>query len=169
MAGLEPVALGKRYTELECYENLLTLWMHYGRQPKYGELKLPPSSVGQKAYVMRWGSWRKALRAFVDYAEDDSFENDAVSHVEDVTPDAPSTTSNPVTTRHIPLKVRYNILKRDRFACTACGRTPATTIGLELHIDHKIPWSKGGLNDPENLATLCSDCNLGKGDQYDTP
>ncbi|MCI5815572.1 HNH endonuclease [Ruminococcus sp.] len=43
-----------------------------------------------------------------------------------------------------------------------CGRSPSTTIGLELHIDHIIPWSMGGETVIDNLQTLCSDCNLGK-------
>jgi 5-methylcytosine-specific restriction endonuclease McrA len=31
-----------------------------------------------------------------------------------------------------------------------------------LHIDHIVPWSKGGETALENLETLCSECNLGK-------
>ena len=63
--GMEPVPLGRRYTDEECYENTLTLWTHYGRQPHFGDLKRPPSTVGPKAYVRRWGGWRAALSAFV--------------------------------------------------------------------------------------------------------
>ena len=53
-------------------------------------------------------------------------------------------------------------MKRDNFKCCMCGRSPSTTIGLELHIDHIIPWSMGGETVIDNLQTLCSDCNLGK-------
>jgi AraC-like DNA-binding protein len=37
--GLDPVPLGRRYTDEECFENILALWSHYGRQPIFGELK----------------------------------------------------------------------------------------------------------------------------------
>lgn len=64
--------------------------------------------------------------------------------------------------RKIPDKLRYKVLKRDNFKCCACGASPAKDPSVELHIDHIIPWSKGGETTMENLQTLCSKCNLGK-------
>ena len=58
----------------------------------------------------------------------------------------------------------YQVLKRDNFKCCACGASPAKDPAVELHIDHIIPWSRGGETTPENLQTLCSRCNLGKSD-----
>ena len=68
------------------------------------------------------------------------------------------------TTRDIPDRLRYTVLKRDNFKCCACGASPAKDPSVELHIDHIIPWSKGGETTLENLQTLCSKCNLGKSD-----
>ena len=68
------------------------------------------------------------------------------------------------TTRKIPDKLRYQVLKRDNFKCCACGASPAKDPSVELHIDHVIPWSKGGETTIDNLQTLCSKCNLGKSD-----
>ena len=65
-------------------------------------------------------------------------------------------------TRTISDKLRYQVLKRDNFKCCACGASPAKDPSVELHIDHIIPWSKGGESTLENLQTLCSKCNLGK-------
>lgn len=62
--------------------------------------------------------------------------------------------------RALPKKLRFEILKRDEFKCRYCGRTEAD--GATLHVDHVVPVSLGGRNDPENLATACADCNLGK-------
>lgn len=59
-------------------------------------------------------------------------------------------------------KLRYEILERDEFKCQICGRTEKD--GVKLHVDHIFPISKGGATIPENLRTLCSDCNLGKSD-----
>ena len=67
-------------------------------------------------------------------------------------------------TRVISDKLRYQVLKRDNFKCCACGASPAKDPSVELHIDHIIPWSKGGETTIENLQTLCSRCNLGKSD-----
>ncbi len=35
------------------------------------------------------------------------------------------------------------------------------------HIDHVIPFSKGGTNDIENLVFACTRCNSQKGDKLD--
>ncbi|MBI3319102.1 MAG: HNH endonuclease [Candidatus Omnitrophica bacterium] len=64
--------------------------------------------------------------------------------------------------REISLTLRYAILKRDGFRCVKCGGSPATQPGVQLHIDHVQPWTKGGVTSQENLQTLCEECNLGK-------
>jgi hypothetical protein len=56
--------------------------------------------------------------------------------------------------------LRFQVLRRDGFTCTYCGRRPPD---VELHVDHEIPYSGGGLTVLENLRTACRDCNLGKG------
>lgn len=66
------------------------------------------------------------------------------------------------TKREIPISLRYKIMKRDNFKCCFCGASPAKDPSVELHIDHIIPWSKGGETTEENLQTLCSKCNMGK-------
>ncbi len=62
-------------------------------------------------------------------------------------------------------KLRYTILKRDKFKCQICGRT--VDDGIKLHVDHIIPVSKGGETVPSNLRTLCQACNLGKSDEIE--
>lgn len=61
--------------------------------------------------------------------------------------------------------LRYDVLKRDDFRCTICGRSAAD--GVTLHVDHIKPVSKGGKTEIDNLRTLCDYCNLGKSDKYD--
>lgn len=162
--GLEPVPLGKRYTDEECFENLLALWAHYGRQPRFGELKRPPSAVGPKAYIRRWGGWRAALSAFVKTVNEPPEPIPEQPCIEQM----PAAEVNAAMTektvpRSLSLALRYKVLVRDKFRCVICGASPAKDVGVELHVDHIHPWSRGGRNVEENLRTLCAKCNLGKG------
>lgn len=56
-------------------------------------------------------------------------------------------------------RLRWEILERDRFTCNSCGRSAPD---VRLHVDHKIPVALGGKTVPDNLHTLCAECNLGK-------
>jgi hypothetical protein len=56
--------------------------------------------------------------------------------------------------------LRFKILKRDKFTCQYCGRKAPEVV---LHVDHKIPKSKGGTKSESNLVAACFDCNMGKG------
>lgn len=60
-------------------------------------------------------------------------------------------------------RLRWAILVRDGHRCRGCG---ATAQESRLHVDHIVPWSKGGLTVAENLQTLCDDCNIGKSDTH---
>jgi len=60
--------------------------------------------------------------------------------------------------------LRYEILKRDRI-CQLCG---ATKLDRMLEVDHIVPRSKGGTNDPSNLQVLCSRCNRAKSNRDKT-
>lgn len=57
------------------------------------------------------------------------------------------------------LRLRFEVLKRDKFKCKSCGKNASQ---IELVIDHIIPVSKGGLTEISNLQCLCVDCNSGK-------
>lgn len=57
-------------------------------------------------------------------------------------------------------KMRFEVLKRDKFTCQYCGKQSPDVV---LHLDHIKPVSKGGTNTLLNLVTSCVDCNLGKG------
>ena len=70
------------------------------------------------------------------------------------------------------------VIKRDR-GCRYCGKPVAYTTGSSVkgdrcwraydtegqpfHFDHRIPFSKGGLSNPENVVLACEKCNLSKG------
>ena len=69
---------------------------------------------------------------------------------------------NPADRRDPNIGLRFKVLQRDQFRCQLCGRSPATELICKLHVDHIIPFSKGGKTTLENLQTLCSHCNVGK-------
>jgi 5-methylcytosine-specific restriction endonuclease McrA len=62
--------------------------------------------------------------------------------------------------RTVPHGVKQIVLERDGRCCRICRRADAE---MEIHFDHKFPWSKGGPNTPDNIQILCSTCNLRKG------
>ena len=145
-------------SEERLFKNILTLWQTYGRQPRRSELALTPSSISQGPYNRKFGSWSAALDAFVEYANLTGAE---------ATTDIQAPFGHPNTSRDPSLRLRWRVLQRDRFTCCACGASPALTLGIELHVDHVVPWSKGGKTLFENLQTLCSTCNLGKSNIYE--
>lgn len=64
--------------------------------------------------------------------------------------------------RSIKPSLRFEVLRRNKFCCSYCGK--AAVDGHRLVIDHIHPLSKGGTNDIDNLTSSCDECNSGKGD-----
>lgn len=66
------------------------------------------------------------------------------------------------------IAVRMIVLERDGGRCACCGR--AANDGVRINVDHKKPRSRY----PElaltasNLQVLCSECNQGKGNRFET-
>jgi hypothetical protein len=59
-------------------------------------------------------------------------------------------------------RLRFQIFRRDNFACRYCGIT--AQAGAVLEVDHVKPRAEGGKDEPTNLVTACEDCNNGKSD-----
>jgi len=137
----------------ELFENIVDVWTNLGKQPKYNDLTKEFSKYSAGTYEYRFGSWRKALEAFVEWVN------------EGVLPEI--TTSNPqkkkrTTSRNINWRLRAMVLMKDGAKCKLCGATPQD--GAKLHVDHITPWAKGGETVFENLQILCEKCNIGKSD-----
>jgi hypothetical protein len=58
--------------------------------------------------------------------------------------------------------LRKEIIERDGYHCQYCGW--AINEGKE-HIDHVIPWSRGGETSFNNLVVSCRKCNARKGNK----
>lgn len=165
-ANLEKTRELKISTE-DLFKNLEEVWIKLGRQPYITDMVKPFSKYAKDAYPRRFGSWQKALEAFVQYVNENS---DSLIEEEKSTKEvAPinekmSEVFKHKTTRNINWRLRFIVMKRDNFKCKKCGRSPSTDQTVILHIDHMKPYSKGGETVIENLETLCSVCNLGKSD-----
>lgn len=141
------------------FENLERLWIALGRQPTKRDLGTDRSEFSDGPYTRVFGSWRKALQAFVDWANTDEappLQSDIAAAIDNAR-DLPR-----ATPRDPNLRTRFLVMKRDGFRCRYCGKSPATDAGVELVLDHVKPWSKGGDTTPDNLVTSCVACNTGK-------
>lgn len=154
LAGLQ--ISNKQYSLEELYDNLADIWMKLGKQPSKRDLQKIGSEISYKAYERKFGKWSTALKMFVEHYNSTIAVQTSGSYIEE------NMNSNHTTSRDINLRMRYYVMKRDNFKCCKCGASPATDQSVELHIDHIIPWSKGGETVLDNLQTLCSKCNLGK-------
>ncbi len=162
--GLSSSKYGERYKDEECFENLLNVWTALGRRPLYREMYSPPSIVGGKVYAVRWGTWMKACKAFIEWTNRDSVAN--VTQPKSSSSKEKLGSERPVRRREVSLGTRFRVLQRDNFKCVLCGESPATTLGCKLHVDHIVPFSKGGSCTENNLRTLCKDCNIGRGNRF---
>jgi hypothetical protein len=64
--------------------------------------------------------------------------------------------------RSLSKKLRFEVFKRDSFACQYCG---AKSPEVVLVVDHIKPVAKGGTASLMNLITACQPCNAGKSDR----
>ena len=169
---------GKEISDEELFQDIERVWIKLGRQPTITDVKNGEFSFGQNTFVRRFGGWRGTLEAFVKYINledetkpvNDEIEDKPYRETSPPTKEIQATTphkSSRKTTRDINLRLRFKVMQRDNFKCCICGKSPATSPNVTLHIDHIKPWSKGGETTIDNLQTLCSDCNLGKSDLCD--
>ncbi|MBZ0226395.1 MAG: HNH endonuclease [Comamonas sp.] len=144
-------------TNDQLLENLVAVWLKLGRQPKYQDLTKDNSAFSSGTYENRFGTWRKALEAFVDWANDGVIP-ETLGHT-------PSKQRR--TPRNINWRLRALVLMRDGARCQLCGVEARN--GAILHVDHVIPWSQGGETVLTNLQVLCHVCNIGKSDAQISP
>lgn len=167
-AGLTAKDLQRNVSDEEMLRELARIWdlvlTHEGRRPFHRDLVKYESKFSRAPYYRRWGSWIKACEALLEW---EGKPGEISSHIPGDTDTQNPPTRLPRRKRAISLRVRYAIFLRDRFTCKLCGRSPSSSPGLVVNVDHIIPESKGGTLDPSNLRCVCEDCNLGKGDLFE--
>lgn len=166
-------------TKVQLLENLVEVWLKLGRQPSIKELKKPLSKIGKNEYPKFFGSWTKALEEMVKFIKKSGYGSVELHYrmkevkKQPVKTQARRDKANKnlkkiihKTSRGISYRMRNFILERDSYICRACGASPAKGDNTKLQIDHIIPWAKGGESTPDNLQTLCFECNIGKSNSF---
>jgi len=168
-AGLQESRSRLNIPDEELFENVRNVWMVLKRQPKYDEMRKPLSRYSASTYEKRFGSWRKGLEAFVEYVNTDAVNEEASGFGESgkAIREEPSKSANRRTSREPSERLRFSVLLRDGFRCQTCGKSPLSSPGVELQVDHIVPWSRGGETVRENLQSKCLECNLGKGNAFE--
>ncbi len=165
-AGLKPNE-EKNISDLDLFLNMEAVWTILGRQPVTRDLAKPDSKYSYQVYSERFGGWRKSLEAFVEYINEDESLEDNNQQSEAVSEKKKKTIiKKKRTSRNISDRMRFRILSRDGFTCQSCGASPIKERGVQLHVDHIVPWSKGGETEEDNLQAKCKQCNLGKGNAF---
>lgn len=161
-AGLKVIYL-QNIPEEVLFENLTNVWQRLGRQPVGKDLDKDNgySQYSLGTYEKRFGSWNKALKAFIAYINNSSESKKIIMEKRIEGRRNQSSRSN----RKINWRLRATVLIRDNCICRMCGASPAKDSSVVLHVDHVNPWSKGGETVLENLQTLCSVCNVGKSNE----
>ena len=116
-----------------------------------------PPRISNSAYSRRFGTWTRALVAFIERVNSDLAE---VARYFDAVPQQAARRAmreppRAEDVRTVRVGLRYEVLRRDHFRCVLCGASPAVTRGVVLHVDHVMPVAHGGKTAEENLRTLC--------------
>ena len=157
-ADLNPSRSPLNISDENLFENIQDIWLKLGRQPRYAELFPPLSKYCAGTYGKRFGTWTKALEKFVEIANGEESSEPSENDIKH------DKSRKRKSQRQPNWRQRFIVMTRDKSKCRLCGRSPATDPTIILHIDHIIPWAKGGETKIENLQTLCSVCNIGKSD-----
>lgn len=155
------------FSDKKLFDEMERIWNLIGHRPSPNEWKASKPKISSNTYMRYFNGWQNACLKFIEYKMGSAIlvDNEIDIDVEKSQQVGSKNRDKTVSSRTVPLSVRLKVLSRDAYRCVLCGRSPATEVGVRLHIDHKIPFSKGGSSTIENLQTLCQDCNLGKSDK----
>ena len=143
-AGLKSCMFNPSINEL--FENLEIVKQILGRFPRITDLHPMISRFSYAPYISRLAAWDVVEITYYEWLKSGRKSDTIVLFSRGK--------------RTVPKRMRYHVLTRDASTCRLCGARPPAAI---LHIDHIVPFSKGGKTEIDNLQTLCRECNMGKG------
>ena len=151
--GIETGVRSRRYSPRELMDNLELVWRELGRPPGAILIARHGFRISEPTYRRRWGSLQKACLLLARFKKGEITEQQLLGT-------APS--RQKLMRAALPLKVRWDVLKRDDYRCVICGARPPD---VDLEVDHIVAVSRSGTDDFVNLRTLCRLCNQGKKDR----
>lgn len=129
----------------------------------------PRSAEQSASRVLRSVKAKEAIRAHKE-STDNQFSLDMVAEIESLKREVmklKAVLGESVSGRSPSENNRYAVMHAAGFKCQCCGSKPSKGNDVVLHIDHVIPFSKGGSNEAGNLQVLCSHCNIAKSNYFD--
>lgn len=157
------------YNDRELFSEMERIWVLLGHRPSISEWINAKPKISYDTYARHFKGWQNACLKFIEYKSGKKISIDDEAPLianktfkTRVIKDTKTKKIDASSARNISLSLRIKVLSRDNFRCVFCGRSPATDVGVQLHIDHILPFSKGGAATLDNLQTLCLECNLGK-------
>jgi hypothetical protein len=163
-----PYAPQRIYSDKDMFDEMGRIWQKVGQRPSRTEWESSEPKISITAYKKRFGSWTNTCQKFIEYKMGGDISSDNFVRFEGeeflVHEKRGKVGYSKENSRNVSLSLRLKVLNRDNFKCVFCGKSPATDFGTKLHIDHIVPFSRGGKSTLENLQSLCEECNLGKSD-----
>jgi hypothetical protein len=169
----------RTYMDEDYFAEMQRLWEMLGRQPTVKEMR-DGGKISPQSFQQRFGSWMSAVHSFCEDrvgpdggdlvngpnqggpVDQTPWAMQSEPELPDAATQANFVTPKKRTPRTPSIRLRFKVLQRDNFTCRACGRSPATEMGVTLEADHVLAWSRGGETTLENLQALCARCNSGK-------
>lgn len=163
-----PHAPQRIYSDKDLFDEMGRIWQKVDQRPSRNEWEISQPKISIGAYKKRFGSWTNACQRFIEFKMGGEIASDTFVRPsgEDISVHEKSgkVEYSKENSRNVSLSLRYKVLMRDNLTCLCCGKSRVTDPRTKLHIDHIVPFSKGGKSTLENLQTLCEECNLGKSD-----
>ena len=153
-----------KITETELLQELYRIWRIFGHRPSKDEWDVSDARYSYSTYKQAFGSWTNACKKVIEHGTQKYEEIKAgLEQNKEAKGDRDIVIIRQEQKRNIPKKLHLKVWQRDNHKCRICGRSPAINPETVLHIDHIMPFSKGGKTELENLRTLCAECDRGKG------
>lgn len=149
----------KRISDDQLFIEMERIWNALGHRPSRNEWEKVGSKYSSQPYKTRFEGWSKACLRFLEW----KMGKPVVIEFQETVKTPQQIVPNESLPRGPSDRLRLRVLDRDGFRCVLCGRSPAIERGIVLHLDHIVPYSKGGRTVYENLRTLCAACNQGRG------
>jgi hypothetical protein len=136
-AGLANLPFHRNVPDEKLLDELERIWdivlEAEGRRPYQDDLAKYGGQFSRGPYLRRWGSWIKACEAVLERSDRSVELTEARNGTNSTETTLPARATR--SKRPIPLKLRYDVMRRDSFRCVLCGRSPAACSGLKLHVD----------------------------------